>query len=489
MNHVETTLRLEERPVGRLLWEYSIPAVTAMILNASYQIVDRHFIGQTHGDIGIAAITLSLPLATIMMAAGMTVGIGSNTLIAIRLGEKRYDEAERIVGQSLFLFLMLSLFFIIAGLPLLNQLLRLFGTSERVLPFAKEYATILVCGCFFHQLSFGVNSFLRSEGKPRLAMVTIIIAAILNIIFDWLFLYVFKTGIWGAAVATILAQIVSSIWVIWHYISGKTLLRWRLKYIIWDRQLSRQVFLLGLPPLIMQSLSCLVQIIQMNLLMYYGNLYGQNEGIENGGDLAVWMIGVLFVISMGVFFPLLGLNQGVQPIVGYNIGARKFRRVADVLKLAIYCELIFTIFCATILFCLPELLLRQYLQSDSPASPAMIALGSYVIRIFVLMLPAAGFAVLAAGYFQANGMPKKAIALTLVRQIFILIPAMLIMPSLFHQINGFSGLDGVWFAIPVSDCGAFLISVFFLRQEFRRLAEQERAKESADLIKKGETIP
>ncbi|MDR0327744.1 MAG: polysaccharide biosynthesis C-terminal domain-containing protein, partial [Planctomycetaceae bacterium] len=222
MSHAERVLRLEQAPVGRLLWDYSLPAIAATVGSAAHGVINRIFVAQSPvcGDLGIAAITETLPIVTIMMAVGMTIGIGSNTLISIRLGEKKNEEAEKIVGQALFLFGIFSIGFMIFGLLFQEPLLKLFGTSDRVLPHAKQYLTIMVCGAFFHEISFGVNGFLRSEGRPHIAMFTTLIMVILNIVFDYLFLIVLHTDVWGAALATVLAQICSTSWVFWHYISG-----------------------------------------------------------------------------------------------------------------------------------------------------------------------------------------------------------------------------------------------------------------------------
>ncbi|GHT30023.1 hypothetical protein FACS18942_11010 [Planctomycetales bacterium] len=337
------------------------------------------------------------------------------------------------------------------------------------MPFAKEYISVIACGAFLHEITFGVNGFLRAEGKARTAMVTNLLAAFLNIFFDYLFLVVFQTGIWGAGVATLLAQFFSTIWIIWHYTSGKTLLRWRLKYIRWNTGLAKAVFILGLPPFIMQLLNFILQSIQMYQLGYYGELYGRKHGIEDGGVLAVNVIGIIFVIGMCLFFPLLGLNQGMQPIVGYNIGAKKFDRVAKALKLTIYTALIFTVLCTITVFLIPELILSPFVKADSPNRQELILLGTHALKAFVLVLPGAALVVATVGYFQSNGMANRAIALTLIRQVFILIPMLLILPPVLESTLNFNGMDGIWYAVPVSDFGAGLIAVFFIFREFRRL--------------------
>lgn len=482
MDHAERTRELETKPVGRLLWELSIPAIAAAVINASHNIVNRIFVGQALGEDAMAAVTISIPIMTVMLAAGMTISIGSSSLISIRLGEKKNDEAERIVGQALFLFILMSVAFAVFGLLFQDSMLSLLKTNSDVIPYAKEYISVIVCGAFFHEMSFGVNGFLRAEGKAKAAMMTILISALLNIVFDWLFLFVFKTGIWGAGVATILAQFFSTSWIMWHYISGKTLLRWRLKYIRWDTKLARMVFLLGLPPFVMQVLNCILQLLQISQLGKYGQLYGMAHGIEKGDVLAQNAIGIIVVVSMCVFFPLLGLNQGLQPIVGYNIGARKFDRVAKSLKLTIGCSLTFTLICSFLISIYPELILRPFVKPDSPAHDELILLSAHALRIFICMLPAAGMVILAAGYFQSNGMPKRAIALTLIRQVFLLIPVLFFLPSILESLEGYNGMDGIWLATPISDFGSFVLATVFLFFEFKRLKKMQKAVESGETI-------
>jgi putative MATE family efflux protein len=461
MSHTERVRRLEHRPVGRLLWEFSLPAIAATVGTAAHGVINRIFVGQTHEEIGLAAITVTFPIVTIMMAVGMTVGIGSNTLISIRLGEKKSEEAEKIVGQALFLFGIFAIGFLVFGLLFQEQLLKLLRTSDDVLPSAKQYLSIMFCGAFFHMISFGVNGFLRCEGKTHVAMFTMLIMVILNIIFDYLFLIVFKTGIWGAALATMLAQICSTSWVFWHYIYGNTLLRWRLKYIRWDGMLAKEVFTLGLPPFIMQIVACLIQVIQVRQIAYYGEQYGG----QNGGDIALGAFGILFVVWMVTVFPILGINQGAQPIIGYNFGAAHFDRVAKTLRLAIYYVIGITFVFTAILMVFPEVLLHPFTSGKN--KEAMLALACRATRIACCMLMAAGVTIVVSGYYQAIGNARMAIVLTLIRQVIVLVPMLLIMPY-------FWGLDGIWIAIPITDIVILFVTLALLKKELAKLRKRSQ---------------
>jgi len=475
MDHTERVRRLEHQPIGRLLWDFSLPAIAATVGAASHAVINRIFVAQTeYGDIGIAAITVTLPIITIMIAIGMMVGIGSNTLVSIRLGEKKKEEAEKIVGQALFLFVIFGIGFMFLGLLFHESLLKLLGTSERVMPYAKWYLAISVCGAFFHMASFGVNSFLRSEGKTHVAMFTMLIMVILNILLDFLFLIVFGWDVWAAALATVLAQMVSTTWVFWHYMSGKTLLRWRLKYITWDGKLAKEVFTLGTPPFIMQAIACLIQIVQVRQIAYWGEFYGVEYGIENGGDVALGAFGILFVVWMVTLFPVLGIHQGAQPIIGYNFGARHFDRVAKTLRLAIYAVIGLTLVFTVVLMIFPEVLLRPFVSGKN--SEAMLALACRATRIACCLLVAGGITIVMSGYYQAIGNAKMAIVLTLIRQVAILVPMLVVMPYLFGLgiIPGVSGLDGMWIALPTTDFLALLVTLVLLKRELAKLKKKSR---------------
>ncbi len=484
MDHAERTRQLGTRPIGGLLLAYSIPAVTAAVIGASHSVVNRIFVAKYLGDEAMAAVTLSIPIMTVMLAAGMMISVGSGSLISIRLGEKKQDEAEKLVGQALFLYIFLAVGFFLFGMFFQDTMLRIFRANTAVIPQAKEYISILVCGALFHEMSFGVNAFLRAEGRVRTAMTTTLIAALLNITFDYLFLAVFRTGIWGAAVATILAQFFSMIWVMVQYCTGRTLLRWRWKYIRWNSPLVWAVFMIGLPPFIMQCLNFVLQVIQMAQLGKFGKIYGELHGIADGDTLAHNVIGIIIPVSMVIFFPLLGFNQGIQPIIGYNIGARQFDRVAKTLHLALVGSLVFALLCMLSVVIFPEPLLRLFIDPKDVSNDDLLKLGTHAMHIFMAMFPAATLVVIASGYFQANGMPKKAIVLTLLRQFFTLIPLLIFLPPLLQSqrwLNrGFNGMDGVWYAVPLSDLTTGMLAAVLLYLEFRRLRKAALAAKNQE---------
>ena len=474
MDHAEQTRQLENAPVRLLLWQYSIPAILGMVVNATYNIIDRIFIGQTIGEIGITAATLSFPAMMIFNAFGMLIGLGASTIISIKLGEKKNDEAEQVIGQALFLFVFISALFFVFGMIFLEPMLTLFGATTISMPLAKEYLGITLCGILFQTISFGVNSFIRAEGQPRVAMLSMLIGALSNIFFDWLFLIVLGTGIWGAALATILAQALSSAWILWLYFSGRTLLKIRFRHVGFDYRVVFQIASYGFPPFAMQAMGCVLQILQNHQLKHYGEIYGQLHGLKNGAENSIAIMGILFSVFMLFLMPLLGLGQGMQPIVGYNIGAGRFDRVRQTLSLSMFTAFLFSTFTFILVMCRPEWLILPFIRPDSPEHAEILLLGVHAVRIFSLMMPGVGIVIVTTSYFQSRGKPLLALFLTLLRQVLFLVPLILFLPYVFEnflleRIPGSSGLDGIWYSAPISDFGSIVLTIVFLILEFRHL--------------------
>ena len=476
MDHNEQTRQLENAPVRVLLWQYSIPAILGMVVNATYNIVDRVFIGQTIGEIGITAATLSFPAMMIFNAFGMLIGLGASTIISIKLGEKKNTEAEKILGQSLFLFVFISALFFALGLMFLEPMLYLFGATAKSLPLAREYLGITLFGILFQTIAFGVNGFIRAEGQPRIAMLSMLIGAISNIFFDWLFLVVFGTGIWGAALATILAQALSSVWILWLYFSGRTLLKIRFRHVGFDGRLVFQIISYGFPPFAMQVMGCILQIVQNHQLKYYGEIYGKMHGLKNGAEISIAIMGILFSVFLLFLMPLLGLGQGMQPIVGYNIGARRLDRVRQTLTLALLAAFLFSTLVFALVMLRPEWFILPFIKSNSPDHTEILLLGLHAVRVFSMMMPGVGVVIITTSYFQSRGKPLLSLFLTLLRQVFLLVPLLLFLPYLFERISGSTGLDGVWYSTPISDFGAIVLAIVLLVGEFKNLKRKYVSK-------------
>lgn len=444
--HLDRSKQLGEDSVLKLLVRFSIPAIIGMLVNALYNIVDRIFIGNGVDTLGIAGAAIGFPIMLVMMAFAMLIGIGANSLVAIRLGEQKKEEAEVIMGNALVLLVVINIVITIAGLAFLDPLLKLFGASEAVLPYARTYMSIILWGAVFQAVGMGMNNFIRSEGNPRIAMITMLIGALLNTVLDPLFIFVFKWGIAGAAYATILSQAVSAVWVLLHFIYGKGLLRLRFKNLSLRSSIVGKIIALGMAPFLMQLAASVLNAIMNKSLALYG------------GDIAVSGMSAVSGIAMLFLMPIFGINQGAQPIIGYNYGARQYRRVKEALKLAIIAATAVVIFGFVVTRLFPVQLISIFNKKDE----ALIAFGGHALKIFLIGMPIIGFQIVSANYFQAVGKPMQAALLSLSRQVLLLIPAILILPRFF-------GLEGLLYAGPFSDIMSSLITGVFLFYELRHL--------------------
>ncbi|HLV30926.1 MAG TPA: MATE family efflux transporter [Chitinispirillaceae bacterium] len=440
--------------IGSLLLKFSLPAIVGMVVNALYNVADRAFVGKGVGSLAIAGITVSFPVMLVLMGFGMLIGLGANSLISIRLGEKKKAEAEQILGNSIVLLIIVSVFLTASGLIFLKPLLDLFGASSSVLPFASSYLKIILIGSIFQHIGFGMNNFIRGEGNPKVAMFTMLIGGILNIILDPLFIFVFKWGIEGAAAATVISQMVSAIWVLSYYFSGKSLLKIHFKNFKLNWNVAKSIFVLGSAPFSMQIAASMVNTLLNKQLSYHG------------GDLALSAMGIVFSIGMLFLMPIFGINQGAQPIIGYNYGARQFNRVK---KTHLLSSVVATVITTTGFFAavfLPEVIIGFFNSGDND----LIELGSHAMRIFLSMFPIVGFQIVTSNYFQAVGKPHQAMLLSLSRQVLLLIPFLFVLPGIW-------GLNGVFASGPAADFGASLLAGTLFYFEMKSLQRKHDATE------------
>lgn len=481
---------LETRSVGRLLFEFSLPAIVAAFVMATYNLVARVFVGQCFGTDGLAAVTVAFPVILIFLAIAMTIGTGATIIISIKLGERDNDKAEEALGQALFLSAATSVLFTAFGVAFMEPLLRLFGATETVMPLAKSYLSVLIWGVFPQHIAYGVNNFIRAEGKPKIAMVSMFIAAIVNAALDWFFLFYLGTGIWGAGLANVLACCVSAAWICWLYFSGRTTLRWRWKYCRrFNWKLTKEIAVLGGVPFATQACAMILSVTQNNMLGQFGRKYGEAMGYAfDGGDVAVAVMGIAIAIANAVLMPFLGLGQGLQPIVGYNVGAKRPDRVLPALTLALKVVVVAGFAAWFVLMLWPKPFVWLFLNSSEPGYDEKLALGTSAIRFVMCGLPFVGVNILAGGYFQAHGRPILALMLTLLRQLLFLLPCLYFLPRIFEAC-GVVGLNGCWFSFPISDALAFAIAAVFLGIEYRtkkkeiaeyRLLKAEKAATEAE---------
>ena len=424
------TRELGTEPIGKLLRQYAVPAIIAMVASSLYNWVDTIFIGHLGEGVGASSITalgIVFPLMNISTAIGSMVGVGASTMISVRLGQKNHAEAQQYFGNAVTLKLLTGFIFGALSLIFLVPILRLFGASDEVLPYACEYMKWILYGNVFTHLYFGLNGILRSAGHPRKAMYATIITVVLNAILDPIFIFALGMGLKGAAIATVLAQMVCLVWQVSIFRDPECVVHFQQGIYRLRGRIVKGIFAIGLSPFLMHVCSCLVVLVLNRGMLAYG------------GDMAVGAYSLvnktMFLFAMFV----MGLNQGMQPIAGYNYGAGFMPRVHEVLRRAIF----FATICMTIAWLLAELV-PQFMLRIFTDDPALLAHAVPGMRIFSAVFPVVGFQMVTSNYFQSIGQATKSIYLSLSRQLIFLIPGLLLFPLLW-------GLDGVWIAIPVSD--------------------------------------
>ncbi len=443
---MEHTKQLGEARILRLLIKYSLPAIIGMLVNGLYNIVDRIFIGNGVGDIGITGITLGFPIMILQMAFGMLIGIGATSLISIRLGQNNKNEAERIMGNAFMLLITLAVINSALGLAFLEPLLKLFNASETAMPYAKDYLEVILYGNVFMAIGFGMNNCIRAQGSPKTAMLTMLIGAAVNIALDPLFIFVFGWGMKGAALATVISQGISALWVLYYFLGGKSLLKLHVKNLKIDKKIVLAIVSIGIAPFAMQIAASLLNIILNSSLQQYG------------GDVAVAAMGISTSIVTLIMMPIIGISQGAQPIIGYNYGAERYDRVKKTFIIAAVSGTIV----ATLGFIAVMLWPAEIIRLFNKDKQELITLGTNSMRVFLFLLPAIGIQIIGSQYFQAVGKPKKAMVLTLSRQVLFLIPLILILPK-------FYGFDGILYAGPISDSLSAIVTGIWIYNELNHL--------------------
>ncbi|GAA0117439.1 MATE family efflux transporter [Clostridium senegalense] len=448
MNHQN---KLGEEKVFKLLLEFSVPAIIGMIVNTLYNIIDRMYIGHIPevGNLAITGVSITMPIMTIMLAFGMLVGIGTSAKISLKLGQNDKESAEKHLSNAFTLLVIISILITIFGLLFMDKLLAIFGASEQTLVFAREYIEVIFIGTIFNMLSFGLNHSIRSDGNPKIAMCSMLIGAITNIVLDPIFIFTFNMGVRGGAIATVISQIVTTIWVLYYFIKGKSVLKIRKKYLKLDKTIVLSIFAIGISPFSMQIAQSVVQVIANNSLRKYG------------GDNAIGAMGIISSISMIFLMPVFGINQGSQPIIGFNYGAKKYKRVKETVKYAVSAATVLTVTGFLAVQLIPNVLISMF-NSD----PDLINIGVRGLRVYLMMFPILGFQIVSSNFFQSIGKAKISMFLSLLRQVIILIPCMIILPMRFE-------LLGVWMSGAVSDLVAAIITGIIFFKAMRNLKEKK----------------
>lgn len=438
---------LGEEPIGKLLLKYSIPAIIGMMVNALYNIVDRMFIGRIPnvGSLALTGVGITMPIMSILLAFGMLIGIGSTANISLNLGRGRRDEAEKLIGSALTLSLIVGLIITITGLIFLNPILNLFGASENTLFYAKEYITVILCGCTFNILSFALNSTVRADGNPKLASLTMIVGCGTNIVLDYLLVFVFNMGIKGAAFATVISQALTFFIILYYYTKGNSNLKLKVENMKLKKNLVMITFAIGIAPFATQIANSLVQVVANNSLKAYGN------------DLSIGAMAIIGSINMIFMMPIFGINQGCQPIIGFNYGAKKYDRAKKTFTIATIA--------ATVICTIGGILIQlfpQFAISLFNNDPELTSVSIKGVRMYLLMMPIVGINIVSTSYFQSIGKAKMSMFVSLLRQVILLIPFTLILPI-------FIGLDGVWAAGACTDFFSVAITAVLIFKEFKSL--------------------
>ncbi len=437
---------LESEKIGKLMWNYFVPAFAAMMANVLYNIVDRIYIGQGVDALALAGLSVIFPLMIIIMAFGMLVGMGSAVRISLSLGEKDYQRANRILGNALFLAFTLGIVLMITGFLVRDKVLMIFGAGPETLKYASDYFVIILAGIPFAMTGYALNNIIRAEGNPRIAMVSVFISAGINIILDPILIFGFHMGVRGAAYATIFSQFVLFVWVLIHFRGKKSIVKLYIPNIYPDPYIIKHIISIGFAPFAMNVAASIVTAI-MN-----------TQFIKHGGDIAVGAMGIVSSTTMMMVMTIISINMAIQPIIGFNYGAGLYCRVKETVVKAIrYGTLVATggwLICMLI----PGLVISIFNHDNMELREA----GVLGLRIYCAVLPVVGFQIIASSYFQAIGKAKLATFLSLLRQIIVLLPLILLLPK-------FWGVAGVWIANPISDLVAAVITYIFFRNELRKL--------------------
>lgn len=438
--------RMKTKKILPLLVEFSIPAIIGMLVNAIYNIVDRMFIGNAPhlGAVGLAGISICYPVTLVLMALSLMIGVGGSTRFSISLEMSQKEEAGKYMGNGLVLTVIFGFLFMLLGNIFLEPLLKILGASSQVLPYAKSYLSIILYGAIFQCVAMAGNNFSRAQGNPKNAMVSQLIGAGFNIMFDYILIVIFHMGMEGAALATIGGQLLSAIWQLCFLFGKRTIIRLNMNLLILKWRFVIDIIKTGIPAFLMQMSNSILNIILNSTLVQYG------------GDVALSAIGIVTSVQTILLMPMTGLMQGQQPLISYNYGAKQMERVKETLKYAIIgATIIGVVGFVAIQFFTPYIV---YMFNNEKE---VVDLTVDALRIWFVMLPVIGTQIMCANYFQSVGKIKISSFLNLLRQVIILIPCIMIFAEIF-------GLYGIFFAVPVADVTAFVITLIFIIKALKK---------------------
>ncbi len=442
---------LGEGSVGKLLYKLAVPAIVANIVNALYNVVDQIFIGQGVGYLGNAATNIAFPLVTLCLAIGLMIGIGSAANLNLELGRKNYEKAKKIVGTSANLLVIIGTIIWIIVILFLKQLMIMFGATEQILSYAMQYTGITSFGVPFLLIAIGINPLVRADGSPKYSMYAIIVGAILNTILDPIFIFVFNMGIAGAAIATVISQIVSATILVFYFTKFKSV-KLEKKDFKLNLSISKSIFSLGMASFIFQFSTMIVQVVTNNMLKIYG------AATKYGSDIPIASAGVVMKVNIIYFAIVIGLVQGAQPILGFNYGAKNYKRVRETTKILIESAVI----TATIMTLIFQIFPRQIVSLFGSGNEEYMNFAVRFMRMYLSMLILGSIFTVSLTFFSAIGKAKKGTIISLSKQVIFLLPLTIILPI-------FWGVTGVIIAGPVSDILAFTLCIILVKDEFKKM--------------------
>ena len=433
--------------MGQLLWQYALPAIVAMSASSIYNIIDRAMIGQIVGPEAIAGLGITFPFMNLSAAFGAAVGVGSSASISVKLGQRDYQTAQNLLGNTMTLNLIIGFSFMVISLLFLDPILYFFGASEVTLPYAREFMTIILLGNVMTHMYFGMNAVLRAAGKPKHAMYSVLFTVAMNIVLVVMFVWWFRWGIRGAALATVTSQTLAMCWQLWLFSNPNEILHLKRGIYKLKQRLVMSIIGIGISPFLMNVTSCVIVIIMNNQFVRYG------------GDMAVGAYSIANSVVMMFFMFVMGVCQGMQPIVGYNYGAEKYDRMLRCLFLAIgYATLILLIGWAL------SMLFPREIARIFTTDPTLMDMSARGIKLDMLVFFVVGSQATITHFFQSIGKVKVSIFLSLSRQLFLLLPMVYVFPL-------FWDLDGVWYSMPASDFGSFAMTIPMLMWYMKKFKE------------------
>lgn len=448
MDNKKATLELGTKPVGKLLAQYALPAIIAMTAASLYNIIDRVFIGQVVGPMAISGLAITFPFMILAAAFGAAVGVGAATTISVKLGQKDYESAENTLGNTITLNLIIGLAFGGICLLFLDPILRFFGASDTTLPYARDFMQIILAGNVFSHMYFGMNAVLRAASKPRMAMFATIFTVAMNILLDAVFILWWHWGIKGAAFATVISQVLALCWQMKLFANKNELLHLKRGIYKLKANLVRNIISIGISPFLMNACACIIVI------------FINNQLVKFGGDIAVGAYGIANSIAMIFIMFVIGLNQGMQPIAGYNYGAQQYGRMMRVVKLSIITAICIMLTGWTLAMFAPYYCARMFTKD-----PELIKGSIKAIQIIMMMYPFIGCQMVITNFFQCIGKVKISIFLSLSRQLLFLLPLLILLPNIY-------GINGVWASMPTSDLISVIVAISIMTVYLRRFKKE-----------------